>query len=162
MKALYLIVAGILVLAASSARAQSSDAGCGLGSMIIKEQTKVMQVLAATTNGSTGTQIFGISSGTSNCKSQNFVMREKAVQYFAEVNRDDISREMAQGQGEKLETLAALYGCKTEAFASFGEFTQTAYGRILPSPETSVSEMVQNLNRELKANTTLAKNCQSI
>ena len=142
-----LAVAASIGFAAQGAFA--ADAGCGLGSMVIQENTKVMQVLAATTNGTFGSQTFGISTGTSNCKAQNLVMNEKAVQYFAEVNKDDLSREMAKGEGEKLATLAALYGCESEASrADFAKATQAAYGRILPSTETSVTEMVQNLNGE--------------
>ncbi len=126
----------------------AADSGCGLGSMVIQENTKVMQVLAATTNG-IGMQTIAISLGTSNCKAQNLVMKEKAVQYFAEVNKDDLSREMAKGEGEKLQTLAALYGCESEASrANFAKASQAAYGRILPSAQTSVVEMVQNLNGE--------------
>lgn len=128
--------------------ALASDSGCGLGSMVIQENTKLMQILAATTNG-IGGQTFAISTGTSNCKAQNFVMTEKAVQYFAEVNKDDLSREMAKGEGEKLQTLASLYGCQTDASrAEFSKAAQAAYGRILPSANTSVTEMVKNLNGE--------------
>ncbi len=127
----------------------ANDTGCGLGSMVIKENTKLMQILAATSNGIGGNQTFGISTGTSNCKAQNFVMTEKAVQYFAEVNKDDLSREMAKGEGEKLQTLAALYGCETPATrAQFAKAAQAAYGRILPTANTAVTEMVKNLNSE--------------
>ncbi len=126
--------------------AMAQDSGCGLGSMIIQENSKVMQVLAATTNGSFGSQTFGISTGTSNCKAQNLVMTEKAVQYFTEVNKDDLSREMAKGQGEKLNTLAALYGCETATSRNeFAKAAQANYGKILPTAQTSVTEMVQNL-----------------
>lgn len=139
------VAAGVLF--AQGALAQ--DAGCGLGSMIINENSKIMQILAATTNGSFGSQTFGISTGTSNCKAQNLVMQEKAVQYFAEVNKDDLSREMAKGEGEKLSTLAALYGCESQASrAEFSKAAQAAYGRILPSSNTSVVDMVKNLNGE--------------
>lgn len=128
----------------------AQDAGCGLGSMIISENTKLMQLLAVTTNGSFGSQTFGISTGTSNCKAQNIVMQDKAVQYFAEVNKDDLSREMAKGEGEKLSTLAALYGCEsTAARAQFAKSAQAAYGRILPSVDTSVVDMVKNLRTEV-------------
>lgn len=138
------VLAALFVCSAASA----NDAGCGLGSMIIKENTKLMQVLAATTNG-TGVQTVGITLGTSNCKAQNLVMAEKAVQYFAEVNKDDLSREMAKGEGDKLQTLAALYGCESQASRSeFSKAAQAAYTRILPSAETSVAEMVKNLNSE--------------
>ncbi|MBN8628817.1 MAG: DUF3015 family protein [Planctomycetes bacterium] len=91
-------------------------------------------------------QTFGISTGTSNCKAQNLVMTEKAVQYFTEVNKDDLSREMAKGQGEKLNTLAALYGCETATSRNeFAKAAQANYGKILPTAQTSVTEMVQNL-----------------
>ncbi len=144
------------------AHAQAGDAGCGLGSMVIQEQTKVMQILAATTNQITLSQLGGISTGTSNCRAQNIVMREKAVQYFAEVNKDDLSREMAQGSGEKLKALASLYGCQGEAQGSFAKMTQSAYERILPTSATPANAMVQNLNSELKSNIDLAKTCHAI
>lgn len=131
-----------------SQTALANDAGCGLGSMVIKENTKLMQILAVTTNH-IGGQVFAITTGTSNCKAQNFVMTEKAVQYFAEVNKDDLSREMAKGEGEKLQTLASLYGCETAATrAQFAKAAQAAYSRILPTANTAVTDMVKNLNRE--------------
>src|SRR5690348_10000976 len=42
-------------------------AGCGFGSMLFGKQPGFIQVLAATTNGTFGSQTFGISTGTSNC-----------------------------------------------------------------------------------------------
>ncbi len=146
----------------SGAAANAQDAGCGLGSMVIKEQTKLMQIFAATTNGSTGTQLFGITSGTSGCKSENFVMREKAAHYFAEVNKDDLTREMAQGRGEKLAALASIYGCEGEAGASFAVMTQESYAKIVPTPLTTADEMVTNIGDELKSNMKLAKDCQML
>ncbi len=125
--------------------AMAQDSGCGLGSMIVQENSKVMQSLAFITNV-TVPQSFGISTGTSNCKAQNLVMTEKAVQYFTEVNKDDLSREMAKGQGEKLNTLAALYGCETSTSRNeFAKAAQANYGKIMPTAQTSVTEMVQNL-----------------
>jgi hypothetical protein len=146
----------------ASQNAAAQDSGCGLGSMIITEQTKVMQVLAATTNSSTGTQIFGITTGTSNCKSQSIVMRDKEVQYFAEVNKEDLSREIAQGRGEKLMTLASLYGCKGDARDQFARKAQSAYQRIFTSPTTTAGEMVHNLNFEISADKNLKQSCELI
>ncbi len=144
---LFVVVASIGFIAQGASAA--NDTGCGLGSMIIKENTKLMQIFAATSNGLAGNQTFGITTGTSNCKAQNFVLTERAVQYFAEVNKDDLSREMAKGEGEKLQTLAALYGCETDATrAQFAKAAQAAYTRILPAADTDVSDMVKNLNRE--------------
>ena len=152
----------ILALVLSGQLAQAQDSGCGLGSMLITDNSKLMQLFAVTTNASFGSQTFGITTGTSNCKAENFVMRDKAVQYFAEVNKSDLSREMAQGQGEKLATLAELYGCKGIAKNQFGKMTQSAFGKILPTNDTATAEMVRNLNHELEANSELAKSCQAI
>ena len=128
--------------------------------MVITENTKLMQVLAVTLNA-TGMQTFAISTGTSNCRSQNFVMNEKAVQYFAEINQKDLSREMAEGKGEKLTTLASLYGCQGTAQQQFSKMTQNSYARILPLPDTSTAQMIQNLNAEFAASE-LAKACSAI
>lgn len=144
-----LLVAALFLVVAQVAKAEG-DAGCGLGSLVIQENTKLMQVLAATTNG-TGVQTFAITTGTSNCKAENFVMRDKAVQYFAEANHSDLNREMAQGQGEKLNTLAGLYGCNSAEMGAFAKMTQSAYGKIVPSSQTTSAEMVSNLNREVSA-----------
>ncbi len=126
--------------------ASANDAGCGLGSMIFKENTKVMQVLAATTNGISGNQTFGISTGTSNCAAKNLVQNDKQIQYFVEVNQAELTREMAQGRGEKLSTLAALNGCATDAQVSaFNVKAQSNFKSIVPAAQTSAVDFVNNL-----------------
>ena len=72
MRKLTLLFAVVGVLfTASAARAQQGGygmAGCGLGSLLFgNDNTTLMQILAATTNGLFGSQTFGITSGTSNC-----------------------------------------------------------------------------------------------
>ncbi len=54
-------------LALSAHAAPYGEAGCGLGSMIFGDSPGFVQVLAATTNGCSGSQTFGITTGTSNC-----------------------------------------------------------------------------------------------
>lgn len=153
------VILSLLVLAGSQAYA-AGDAGCGLGSMIIQKNTKGMQLLAMTTNGSFLTQAFGITSGTSGCSSRGLVMADKEVQYFVEVNQEELSREMAQGHGEKLMTLAHMKGCQNEVSQkAFGTFVQSSYSRILPAANTPASQIVNNLNQELSAQKDLAQLC---
>ena len=124
----------------------AADSGCGLGSLIIKQNTKVMQVLAATTNGSFGSQTFGITFGTSNCSASGLVMNEKQIQYFVEVNQQELQREMAQGHGEKVSTLAALAGCSNSAqINSFNTAAQSAFKTIVPNAKTTSVDFVNNL-----------------
>ncbi|MBY0553087.1 DUF3015 domain-containing protein [bacterium] len=126
--------------------AMANDAGCGLGSLIIKQNTKVMQVLAATTNGSFGSQTFGITFGTSNCSANGLVQNEKQIQYFVEVNQEELTREMAAGRGEKISTLAALHGCATqEQITAFNAKAQSAFKTIVPAAKTTAVDFVTNM-----------------
>lgn len=144
MKVLVSVALAASYLACSTAFALG-DSGCGLGSMIFSENKKGHQILAATTNGTAGNQTFGITTGTSNCSSQGFVVNEKKIQHFAEANKSDLTREMAQGSGEKLAVLATLYGCDT---AQFGSMTQSNYSAIVTSADMNAVDMVANLNKQ--------------
>ena len=98
----------------------NENTGCGLGSLIIKNQnTVVLQVLAATTNGTSGNQTFGITSGTSNCdKPSNFVSNDKLNKFVSE-NMDELVMDISAGQGETLTTVAKLMNVEdTKAFSS--------------------------------------------
>lgn len=60
MKKILISTLATLALSSSVYAAANTNTGCGLGSLIIKDQsTVVMQVLAATTNGTSGNQTFG-------------------------------------------------------------------------------------------------------
>lgn len=150
----------VCVLLLAGFQSYAGDAGCGLGSVIISKNSKGLQLLAMTTNGSLLTQPLGITSGTSGCSSSGLVMNEKEVQYFVEVNQEELSREMAQGHGEKLFTLASMKGCSNEVSQkAFGTFTQSSYSRIIPAANTSAVDMVQNLNSEFSTQGDLAQLC---
>lgn len=125
--------------------AMANDAGCGLGSLIIKQNTKLMQVLAVTTNG-IGFQTIAITLGTSNCSANGLVSNDKQIQYFVEVNQADLTREMAQGHGEKMTTLAALNGCNTEAqINAFNAKAQSSFKTIVPAAKTTAVDFVSNM-----------------
>ncbi len=139
----------------------AGDAGCGLGSVIIQKNSKGLQLLAMTTNSSFLTQPLGITSGTSGCSASGIVQNDKQMEYFVEVNHSDLSREMAQGQGEKLNTLAALNGCATpEAQAAFAGMAQGSFDKIVPSADVKPVDMVQNIKAQAAADAKVARLCQ--
>lgn len=127
--------------------AQAADSGCGLGSMIITSNNgKLTQLLALTTNHATGTQTLGITFGTSNCSARGIVQNDKQIQYFVEVNQEELTREMAQGHGEKLSTLAALNGCASDSqISSFNAQAQSNFKTIVPSSKTTAIDFVNNM-----------------
>lgn len=116
MKQLLFAIASLLI-GSSAMAAGYGDAGCGLGSQVFGAEKGFSQVFAATTNGTSGNQTFGITSGTSNCVDAGAVASSKAVPAFIETNVAALAGDASKGQGENLATLAHLMGCSTDAFA---------------------------------------------
>lgn len=156
-----IMVAMCLILLGVAFRAQAAgDAGCGLGSMIISKNSKLLQLFAATTNNSTFTQPLGITSGTSNCSSSGIVMKEKEIQYYVEVNQSEITRQMSMGKGEKIETLASMYGCQTETSKqNFIDVSRTQFGKIQTHQALRPDEFLKNLNQVIDENSARLSDC---
>ncbi|MBL0348863.1 MAG: DUF3015 domain-containing protein [Elusimicrobia bacterium] len=131
--------------------------GCGLGYVLFgnSDNTPVMQILAATTNGSSANQTFGMTSGTSGCTEDGAVKFVKEVEVYAEINMKDLSRDMVNGQGEYLSAFARLLGVKAEKQADFGAFVRSNYGALVPSAATTSVEMLNALADKLAGRTDL-------
>ncbi|CAI2718959.1 DUF3015 family protein [Nitrospina watsonii] len=141
------------------------EAGCGLGSLVWQDGSKqkdpVFQILASTTNGTFGSQTFGITTGTSNCNDSIFKV-EKEREVFAAINFSTLVKEMAMGEGDNLNTLASLYGCTETNFSDFGTVTQQNFGSIITSSETTHKDMLTNLNGVLAKDGNLTQSCTGI
>ena len=105
--------------------------GCGLGKLAWADSSQKEsiggQVLMATTNGTFGAQTFGISSGTSGCTNDGKIFASEKVNVFTALNFDNLSQEMAQGQGEHLTSLATLMGIPEENHQDFCNDTRELY-----------------------------------
>jgi hypothetical protein len=127
-------------------------AGCGLGSVVLGNNPGFTQVFAATTNGTFGTQSFGITSGTSNCV--NPTPGATGARSFSETNRTAMSKDIARGQGETIRTLSALGGCKDAS--AVGASLQKSYRRIVPNAEVTDRAFGQNVVGVLTADSSLS------
>lgn len=135
--------------------------GCGLGKLAwqdYKGQKEIApQVLMATTNGTFGSTTFGISTGTSGCTNDGKVMGEHKTTMFAELNFENLSQEMAQGQGEHLASLATLMGVPAEHQAAFFAMTQERYTSLVKTGEASPVAMVKAINDAIATHPVLAQ-----
>lgn len=143
MKKLIVSLAAIAALSSVAFAGVNNQTGCGLGSMIIKDDSSaVLLALQATTNGTSGNQTFGITSGTSGCTKTKIVMNERAQEFVAS-NMDQLAKEIAQGQGESVDTLAELLAVEDkEAFASA---LQTNYKNIYTSENVQMADVLDNI-----------------
>jgi DUF3015 family protein len=143
MKKLIVSIAAVAALSSAAFAGVNSQTGCGLGLMIIKDDSlAVLFALQATTNGTSGNQTFGITSGTSGCKKTKFVMNERAEEFVAS-NMDQLAKEIAMGHGESVDTLAELLSVDDkEAFASA---LQSNYDSIYTSQNVEMADVLDNI-----------------
>ncbi len=120
-------------------------AGCGLGAMALGKDGN--QILAYTLNNTISPQSTWITTGVSECTEDGVAMADKEIQLFVEVNFESLKQEMAQGQGESIDALAALYEVDASEFATQ---LQSNYSSIVPTENVSSIEMVENINSVVK------------
>lgn len=140
-------------LAAGSAHADKYGmAGCGLGSMVFQDKPGKIQILSGTTNGTFGSQTFGITSGTSNCEAS--AAREEAS-LFILVNEAALAKDISRGSGETLASLTKILRCSDEA--TFGATMQKNYDRLFTA-DKSVS-LSDKINETIRTDAALSRSC---
>jgi len=146
--------------AAFAAPNPDNGPGCGLGKLAwadYEHQKDIApQVMMATTNGTFGSNTFGISSGTSGCTNDGKVMTQHQAMMFAEVNFESLAQDMAQGKGEHLASLATLLGVPSEYQPTFFAMTQEKYTKLIQSGEASPVAMLAALHEAMAGQPVLA------
>ncbi|MEA2091300.1 MAG: DUF3015 family protein [Campylobacterota bacterium] len=144
MKKILLSAVAVVALTTSVMAGVNNQTGCGLGALIIKDDSSaVMLALQATTNGTSMNQTFGITSGTLGCQKTKFVMNERAEEFVAS-NMDILAKEIAVGHGESIDTLAELLN--VEDTATFSASLQSNYNSIYTSKSVEMSDVLDNIS----------------
>ncbi len=144
MKKVLVSLAAVIALGSTAFAGVNNQTGCGLGAMIIKDDSSaVMLALQATTNGTSMNQTFGITTGTLGCKKTKLVLNERAEEFVAS-NMDTLAKEISMGQGESIDTLAELLNVEDkEAFATA---LQANYNKIYSSKNVKMADVLDNIS----------------
>ena len=157
MKKLILTLGVAVALAPMTSMAANSGPGCGLGKMVWDGQEgMVANVLASTTNGTFGSQTFGMTSGTSECDGDAVVSNEHQKKIFVASNADSLAMEAAQGGGMHLTSLAELMGIQEQDRDAFFKMTQKNYDDIFANAGDHTL-VIASLDSAMSANPNLAK-----
>jgi hypothetical protein len=140
----------LLALPMLSFAKSHGPAGCGLGTMLFSgKKGLVFNVLAATTNGTSGNQTFGMSTGTLGCQVSD--KTKVAAINFIEANKVALARDAAYGKGESIAAIAEIYQCSNNE--KFGAAIQGHYSEIFRSTNAA------RINRGMVEALVLEKAC---
>jgi DUF3015 family protein len=158
-----ILIAVVLSTVPAFAFAQQNNIGtCGWGAKLFDGQSGIApQVLAVTTNGTSGNQTFGITTGTSGCTQDGVVKSTWKTAMFIDGNKDRLARDMSIGSGETLDSLAHLIGVREEDRAAFNRVVQANVSLIFPSDSTT-DQAVVALKAVLGSDRELAQYAASI
>ena len=131
------IIAGALLAASSTMAFAAGPAGCGLGTAVVFKDANEWHehVMAATTNGTSGNQTFGMTSGTLGCESANGPLA--GVQTFMDNNMDQLAMDVAKGQGETLSALSEMIGVEAADQTTFNTTLQANFDTMFSTEATS-------------------------
>ncbi len=154
-------ILGMLLVSASAgamAAGNHGPAGCGLGTHVIFKDANEWHehVLAATTNGTSGNQTFGMTSGTLGCQDANGPL-SAGVDRFLDENLEQVASDSARGEGEMLDALAELIGVEAEDESAFRAAMQRHFDVIFPSAETTSGDSYQAIVAIMSSDERLAK-----
>jgi len=113
--------------------------------------------MAATTNGSSYNQLFGITFDSLGCNGETVVTASYQRNIFVASNFDNIARDAAQGGGEHLESLASLMSITDQDADLFFQFTQERYDALFGQPVEDHEAWLIELDTALKADPTLSQ-----
>lgn len=148
-KVLVFVVVMLLVSSVAFAAGQArKNTGCGLGTMIWKENADdrwLFQAFQATTNGTSGNQTFGITTGTSECERATKIAYNEKLNQFVADNMDNLAKDIAQGKGESLNTLAELMEIPANQRPTFNAKLQSNFSQIFTSEKVQASDVIDNI-----------------
>jgi Protein of unknown function (DUF3015) len=134
--------------AASASGEAHRNTGCGLGTLLFQnnaDNSTILQSLQATTNGTFGTQTFGITSGTSECQQPATFAKNDRLNEFMVANMDNLAKEIAMGRGDTLEAFAELLQVPINKRPEFYQKLQTNFAKIFTSENVQLAKVVDNV-----------------
>jgi len=120
----------LIILLGISVNLFAANKRCGVGSLLFgKSKKSVWQFSEVVTNHTCGGGS-SIAYGTSGCKHDGkFILNESEL-HFANINHEDILIEMAQGNGETIETFAQVLGCGAQDVENFKQHMKQNFPTI--------------------------------
>ncbi len=152
------IITGLVLLSASSVAMADAPGGpnCGWGNMLFEGQSGLgAHFLASTTNGTSGNNTFGMTTGTNGCSTSGTLTYGGASMVGSIMG--EFSEDVARGNGDAMNTVAVIYGVEQQDRDTFAKVMHENFTAIFPSEDVTAAEMISSIEKVMKADATLAK-----
>lgn len=152
------IVTGLVLLGASSVAMADAAGGpnCGWGNMLFEGQSGTApHVLAVTTNGTSGNNTFGMTSGTNGCSTSGKLTYGGKNVVSSIMN--EFSEDVARGEGDALNTVAVVYGVAPADRDAFAQVMHENFNVIFPNENVTADDMMASIEAVMKADSRLSK-----
>ena len=152
-----IILAALLMSCSSGAFATAAGGdGCGWGQALFNGSSGLpIHVLAATTNGISANNTFGMTTGTNGCDTSG------ALSYggtsIVSAIMDEFSEDVARGDGEALTTVAVAMGIPEEDRPLFKQVMHDNFDTVFPSDDVTAQEVTDSIIAVMLEDEVLAK-----
>lgn len=140
-----ILMAGALLACSGAAFAEAPGGpNCGWGNLVFNGQSGLIPHLGASlTNGTSGNATFGMTSGTNGCSTSGKITyggKQMVSSLMGELTED-----VARGEGDALNAVAAVLGVTVEDRAAFAEVAHENFARIFPDAEVTADHVIESL-----------------
>ena len=152
------IITGLILLSASSVAnaGAAGGPGCGWGQALFDGQSgKASHVLALTTNGTSGNNTFGVTTGTNGCSADGTL--SYGGQNVVSSIMNEFSEDVARGDGDALNTVAVVYGVEEQDRETFAIVMHENFAVLFPSEDVTADEMMASIEEVMKSDPRLSK-----
>jgi hypothetical protein len=157
-----LLIGSLLAMTSLTALADAPGGpNCGWGNMLFEGQRGLPpHFIASTTNGTSGNATFGMTSGTNGCSTDGTLTYGGKSWLAINGMLDELSEDMAKGEGEALTTYAVLLGVEEQDRAHFAAITHRHFSEIFSSPNVTGEQVHAATLDVIKRDSRLAKYAQ--
>lgn len=154
-----LMIAVALVTGSGVASAVSPGGpNCGWGNMLFEGQSGLpSHAVASITNGTSGNNTFGMTSGTNGCSADGTLTYGGKKMINLGAVMDEFSEDVARGDGEALTAMAVSLGISAEDRPLFKETLHNNFETLFPSAEVDADFVVSRIFALMQSEQGLAK-----
>lgn len=154
-----ILMASVLATASASSFAVAPGGdSCGWGNMLFEGQSGLpIHVVASITNGTTGNNTLGMTSGTNGCSADGTLTYAGKSMINLGAIMDEFSEDVARGDGEALTAVAVSMGVENGDRAHFKTVLHENFNTLFPSDTVTAEGVMASMLELMRADAQLAK-----